>query len=130
MHRRDDVADTSDVEEEGEEGEGEAAEPAEEGEAGEGDGVSAGAKVFDYRRKILNYVAGSAGQEALVGKSLLRLPKVYGEDEEEEEVEEGAPPPTVPQGVTFELVDKGLNALDVPNVFYKEGASHAHPSQR
>ena len=44
----------------------------------EGDAAAAGPKVFDYRRKILNYVAGSAGQESLVGKSLLRLPKVHG----------------------------------------------------
>lgn len=79
---------------------------------------------FDYRTKILNYVAANSEQERVVlGQRLLRLPKVYGEDEEpEEEEEEGAPPPTTNQGVTFDLVDQGLNALDVPNVLMREGA--------
>ena len=76
---------------------------------------------FDYRRKILNYVAANKGHEFMLEKSLLRVPKVYEEDEEPEEAEEGAPPPTINQGVTFDLVDQDLNVLDVPNVMYKEG---------
>eukprot|EP00238_Polyblepharides_amylifera_P001938 CAMPEP_0196601920 /NCGR_PEP_ID=MMETSP1081-20130531/96160_1 /TAXON_ID=36882 /ORGANISM="Pyramimonas amylifera, Strain CCMP720" /LENGTH=652 /DNA_ID=CAMNT_0041927817 /DNA_START=79 /DNA_END=2037 /DNA_ORIENTATION=- len=120
------VGDLSDEEEVPEdEGEGEGAEPGGDGEGEDGEeGKEPAPVVFDYRTKILNYVAASKEQEFMLAKQLLRLPKVYGEDEEpdeEEEEEEGAPPPTVNQGVTFELVDQGLNALDVPNVFYKEG---------
>eukprot|EP00240_Pyramimonas_obovata_P004059 CAMPEP_0118945420 /NCGR_PEP_ID=MMETSP1169-20130426/42217_1 /TAXON_ID=36882 /ORGANISM="Pyramimonas obovata, Strain CCMP722" /LENGTH=347 /DNA_ID=CAMNT_0006891133 /DNA_START=171 /DNA_END=1210 /DNA_ORIENTATION=- len=124
-----DVGDESDVEgpAEGEEeaDEGEAAEPEEgDGAGGEG-GAGTGPIKYDYRRKILNYVAANKGHEYMLEKSLLRVPKEYGEDEEPEEVEEGAPPPTVNQGVTFDLVDQDLNLLDVPNVMYKDGV-HFH----